>query len=77
MGTVLLFKNADVFSPERLGKKDVLCIEGKFISIGKIENQCMKAAAAFVQFTLRCFLVMKSGHFSPFKVTGSPFMQAA
>jgi beta-aspartyl-dipeptidase (metallo-type) len=43
---ILLFKNAEIFSPEYLGKKDILCIEGKIIHIGHIEEEHVKALGA-------------------------------
>jgi beta-aspartyl-dipeptidase (metallo-type) len=46
MPAVLLLKNADVYSPDHIGKKDILCIEGKIINIGHIEEETVKALGA-------------------------------
>ncbi|MBC7540506.1 MAG: beta-aspartyl-peptidase [Bacteriovorax sp.] len=38
MASVLLLKNAEVYSPSFLGKKDILCLEGKVAKIGSVNS---------------------------------------
>lgn len=42
MASILLLKNAEIYSPSKLGKQDVLCIEGKIVKIGTIDETSLK-----------------------------------
>src|SRR4051812_15700679 len=39
MASVLILKNANVYSPHPMGGNDILCIEGKIAKIGKIDAE--------------------------------------
>ncbi|MDD4976498.1 MAG: beta-aspartyl-peptidase [Bacteriovorax sp.] len=38
MASILLLKNAELYSPVYMGKKDILCIEGKITKIGNVNS---------------------------------------
>lgn len=43
MAAILLLKNAEVYSPKKIGSQDVLCIEGKISKIGRIEISALES----------------------------------
>lgn len=39
MATVLVLKNAEVYAPLPIGRKDILCFEGKIVKIGEVKME--------------------------------------
>jgi beta-aspartyl-dipeptidase (metallo-type) len=39
MASILILKNAEVYDPKPIGRKDILCIEGKIFKIGEVKSE--------------------------------------
>lgn len=43
MASVLVLKNAEVYAPLPVGRKDILCFEGKIVKIGEVNSEHLDA----------------------------------